>query len=453
MSNGFNGADVGQLRDLAKAMQMASRNLQAQLNTFNAGVAGAQWPGPDAVRFRADWKSSHSPALRHAVLFLHQAATDLARNSNEQESASSAVTGFASGAPGKGVRASAGTQPRPADLTGKTPAQIQQWWAGLTPAEQQGFIRDYPVEAGNTNGISFAARVEANRANAQDRLDSFPAHDPEPVLNPLLMDISASQRFSEEHAAWAERRAAQVYLQGVVEGRIQLAAYDPARNSIVEMIGTYSQDTSTVITYVPGTTTNEASFYGGGPQGISNHLVQSDRTGGSVAFVYKGSEFPDGGLIEAFAVEAKSDDFVAGSSPVLAEFQAAVEFERPGAAQTVGIGHSWGLRNLTGSENNGAHYDRVIALSGAAMPPGWSPDPGTAYSSYTYPDLLLSLELAGVVGENYPMNEPAFDRRVYDPPGGTDPGDVYSIDNHVLIATAGPENETALRDVRKEIYG
>ena len=182
MSNGFNGADVGQLRDLAKAMQMASRNLQAQLNTFNAGVAGAQWPGPDAVRFRADWKSSHSPALRHAVLFLHQAATDLARNSNEQESASSAVTGFASGAPGKGVRASAGTQPRPADLTGKTPAQIQQWWAGLTPAEQQGFIRDYPVEAGNTNGISFAARVEANRANAQDRLDSFPANDPEPVL-------------------------------------------------------------------------------------------------------------------------------------------------------------------------------------------------------------------------------------------------------------------------------
>jgi hypothetical protein len=136
MSNGFNGADVGQLRDLAKAMQMASRNLQAQLNTFNAGVAGAQWPGPDAVRFRADWKSSHSPALRHAVLFLHQAATDLARNANEQESASSAVTGFASGAPAKGVGASAGTQPRPADLTGKTPAQIQQWWAGLTPAEQ-----------------------------------------------------------------------------------------------------------------------------------------------------------------------------------------------------------------------------------------------------------------------------------------------------------------------------
>lgn len=165
---------------------------------------------------------------------------------------------------------------------------------------------------------------------AQDRLDSFPSNNPEPVLNPLLMDISSCQRFSEEHAAWAERRAAQVYLHGVVEGRIQLAAYDPARNSIVEMIGTYSQDTSTVITYVPGTTTNEASFYGGGPQGISNHLVQSDRTGGSVAFVYKGSEFPDGVLIEAFAVEAKSDDFVAGSSPVLAEFQAAVELEGPG---------------------------------------------------------------------------------------------------------------------------
>ncbi len=458
MSDGFRGADVVQLRDLAKAMQAASQKLNAQLGTFNAGVAGAPWPGPDAVRFRLDWKSSHSPALREAVLFLQKAATDLGRNASEQESASSAAgSGSAAGRPGKGSgghSASApGPTPRPADLAGKNPEQIREWWTGLTPAQQQEFIRAHPVEAGNTNGIPFDARVEANRANAQARLDALPANDPEPRFNPLLMDISAGQRFNEQHAAWEERQAARAYLQRVVEGKIQLAAYDPARNSIVEMIGAYSQDTSTVITYVPGTTTNEASFYGGGPQGIAHHLVQSDPTGGSVAFVYKGSEFPDGGLIEAFAVEAKSDDFVAASSPVLAGFQAAVELERPHDAQTVGIGHSWGLRNLTGSETNGAHYDRVIALSGAAMPPGWSPDPETAYSSYTYPDLLQSLELAGVVGDRYPMNEPAFDRHVYAPPGGTELSDAYSIDNHILIATTGPDNETALRDVRKEVYG
>lgn len=448
MSDGFHGADVAQLRHLATAMRSAGTTLQMQLSNFNSGVASTRWPGPDAEHFRQDWKSGHSRVLRDAVAFLNSAAAELSRNANEQDAASSADShGSASNQSG----VFAGT-PRPADLHGKSAAQVQNWWSGLSADQQRAFIRDYPAEAGNTNGIPFDARVEANRANAQDRIDWLTNNDPEPRFNPLLMDAGYPQRYNDEHAAWEERQLGRGYLQKVVDGKVQLAAYDPARNSIVEMIGNYDESTSTVITYVPGTTTNEASFYDGGPQQLPARLVEEDKSGGTAAFVYKGSEFPDGDPVEAFLVEAKSDEFVADSAPVLQAFQDAVDLERPAGAQSVGVGHSWGVRNLTGAEIEGAHFDKLLALSGAAMPPGWVPDPGTEYSSFTYPDILLTAEANGVVGENYPMKEPAFEKHVYEPPGGNGWTEFYSIDNHSLIATTDEENEQALRDVRKEIH-
>ena len=416
-----------------------------QLSNFNSGVASTRWPGPDAEHFRQDWKSGHSRVLRDAVAFLNSAAAELSRNANEQDAASSADSlGSASSLSGTSAGA-----PRPADLNGKSAAQIQAWWSGLTADQRQSFIRDYPAEAGNTNGIPFDARVEANRANAQDRIDWLSENDPEPVFNPMVMSLGYPQSFAKDHEAWEKRQS---YLQKVVDGKIQLAAYDPAAQSIVELIGTCDGNTTTVITYVPGTRTNEASFYDGGPQQLPARLVEEDETGGTAAFVYKGSEFPDGDPVEAFLVEAKSDEFVAGSAPVLQAFQDAVDLERPAGALSVGMGHSWGVRNLTGAEIEGAHFDKLLALSGAAMPPGWVPDPGTEYSSFTYPDILLAAELNGVVGENYPMKEPAFEKHVYEPPGGNGWAELYSIDNHSLIATADEENEQALRDVRKEIH-
>ncbi|RAX46970.1 hypothetical protein DQ354_01830 [Arthrobacter sp. AQ5-06] len=447
MSDGFYGADVAQLRHLATAMRSAGTTLQMQLSNFSSGIASTRWPGPDAEYFRQDWKSGHSRVLRDAVSFLNSAAAELSRNANEQDAASSAVRGPVFPPSSAGVYV---WKPDPLDLQGKSAAQIKNWWAGLTERERQHFIRDHPVEAGNTNGIPFDTRVEANRINAQNRIDWLNQNDPEPLFNPLLMDAGYPQRFTAQHEAWERRQS---YLQKVVDGDIKLAAYDPGKNSIVEMIGDFDSGTTTGVTYVPGTLTNEASFYGGGLQDVPRYLVESDGTGGTVAFVYKGSEFPDGNYGEAFLVEAKSDHFVADKSPALRDFQAAVDLEKPASALTAAMGHSWGFRLIAGSENDGARYDKVIALSGAAMPPGWNPNQGTEYSTFTYPDGLLTAELSGVVGENYPMKEPAFDKHVYAPPGGCEWSDGLSFENHSLIATTGPDNEKALEDVDKEIRG
>lgn len=444
---GFQGADPAQLRRLGAQMGSSGRTLLAQLGTLGAGVAQAPWPGPDAERFRHDWQSSHSRALRYAAAFLAAAGEELVRNAAEQEQASQARGAGTSGHGHPGAPAT----PQPADLEGKTPAQIRSWWDGLAAEQRTAFIAEHPVLAGNTNGIPFEDRVRANAINAQHRIDWLRSSDPEPEFNPLIMAAGYPAMYAKEHEAWAARQAGKDYLQSVADGKVKLAAYDPAHSAIVEMVGDYDADTTTVVTYVPGTLTNEQSFSGGGPQSVAKWLVDSDPANGTVAFVYKGTEFPDGAFAEAFFDEAKSDDFVAAAAPVLRDFQAAVELEKPAGAQTVAIGHSWGLRNVTGSEVAGARYDKVIALSGAAMPPGWTADPGTRYSSYTYPDILLTAERSGVVGDNYPMKEPAFEKHVYTPPGGSNWQEAYSIDNHSLIATTDPVNGRALADVRNEI--
>ncbi|WFR82677.1 hypothetical protein [Arthrobacter sp. Y-9] len=452
MSGGFYGADVQELRKLATKVQTSGKALESQARMLSSAVGSVSWPGPDGKRFRQLWDSEHSQAMNRAAGFLATAAKSLQLNADEQERSSAASGGTGGGAPGGTAGGTQGT-PSVSDLSGKSPAEIQTWWKGLSEAQQQDFIRQHPVEAGNTNGIPFDARVKANEINAQNRLDWLKNHDPEPKINPWLTIGGKPyiDQVAKDHEAWALRQSGIPYLQSVVDGKVHLAAYDPAHSSIVEMIGDYNSDTKHVITYVPGTTTNESSFYNGGVQDMAKYLVQTDSSKSTVAFVYKGTEFPDGGFVEAFLQEAKSDEFVAKTAPTLAAFQNAVDLEKPSGAETVGMGHSWGLRNVTGSELNGAHYDKVIALSGAAMPPGWSPDANTHYSSYTYPDVLQIAEHAGVVGDNYPMKDPAFDRHVYSSPGGTTGLDI--INDHSLIATTGADNQSALRDIQKKIYG
>jgi hypothetical protein len=449
LAGGLYGANVAELRQLASKMRAAGQKLEGERRAFSARIAGTSWPGPDGDRFRQDWKADHSRTLGAAVLFLKQAADELVRQANEQESASSGSGGSIARGVLAGVQASV---PGPGDVRGKSAAEVRTWWLGLTASQQQAFVQNYPAVAGNTNGIPFSARTEANRANAQHRIDWLNNQGPEPVFNPWMMMMPGyPERYAAEHKAWQERQDGVDYLRKVVAGEVQLAAYDPAANSIVELIGTFDEKTSTVITYVPGTLTNEASFYKGDTQEMARYLVDNDTTHSTVAFVYKGTEFPDGGP-EAFLVEAREQYFVDATAPALRDFQAAVDVETPAHAETVAVGHSWGVRNITGSEVAGARYDKVIALSGAAMANGWTPNPHTKYFTYTYPDLLWTAELAGAVGANYPMKEPAFEKYVYAPPGGVDWGDAVSMENHSLIATIGPENEMAMRDIRKEIY-
>ncbi|KGJ79650.1 hypothetical protein GY21_04275, partial [Cryobacterium roopkundense] len=99
--SGKYGADVEQLRDLARALDQAGQTLERHRMTVGNQIKISAWVGPVAVRFRLEWESDHSRRVLAAAHILTQNATLLRQNADEQALAS-AVDAGAGGAPGAG---------------------------------------------------------------------------------------------------------------------------------------------------------------------------------------------------------------------------------------------------------------------------------------------------------------------------------------------------------------
>lgn len=163
VAQGFVGADVQQLKDLAAQLKTAGAGFGTIEGRLSALVSGAAWRGPDAGRFSSDWHSIHRPSLRTASELLRSRALDLAKQASEQEAASAAS--------GAGI-------PRASDATAspsleseftqfssgkKTPYEVAGWWSKLSVAEQQKLIAEHPEIVGNLDGVNFTDRDTANR--------------------------------------------------------------------------------------------------------------------------------------------------------------------------------------------------------------------------------------------------------------------------------------------------
>lgn len=88
MSSGMYGADVAQLRDLARQLQSASDRLNGARQRIGSGIRIAAWVGPVAVRFRMLWDSEYSRQVQGASDALERIAREILRNADEQERAS-----------------------------------------------------------------------------------------------------------------------------------------------------------------------------------------------------------------------------------------------------------------------------------------------------------------------------------------------------------------------------
>ena len=449
MAGTFYGADVAQLRSLAARAGSGAGSLGSLQRRLGAEIAGsAYWQGHDAGAFRSEWDRVHAQSLARAVAGLQQMQRELAAHADQQESASAAASAPAtSGGALSGGAAPSSAPPStapvgappsvlltPAALSALTPHQVGRWWAGLDAAGRADFLRLYPYAAGNTDGLPVDTRIEANRVAAGTR----------------LAELEREGKGSTEEAH---------YLRKTVKGDIRLAAYDPAKGNLIQMIGHYDSSTTTVLTYVPGTFATAGDFYAGSAQKMAAYLQQSDPTGRTAAFVYKNSEFPQDGTFRQSADKA----FGEAAGRKLAAFEAGLADQNPSGARTVAVSHSWGEAAVASSEMYGAHYDRQISLSGAWMPEGWTADPGTAYDHFAYDfDALATAQGLGLVGDKYPLADPAFTKHIYDDPARnivlgpvkitTDP--MAKIENHSLIANAqDARNRAAREDVAKVIFG
>ncbi|CAM3656755.1 WXG100 family type VII secretion target [Mycobacterium frederiksbergense] len=95
---GVVGADVDQLRGLARSLTQASDRLDGMSGEVNNRLAATPWQGQDAQQFRSQWQGESQALIRSVVSALRAAAADVDRNANEQEQASAGTD--SGGAPG-----------------------------------------------------------------------------------------------------------------------------------------------------------------------------------------------------------------------------------------------------------------------------------------------------------------------------------------------------------------
>lgn len=337
------------------------------------------------------------------------------------------------------------------------PTAVAAWWRDLPEDQRTALIAGAPTLVGALDGVPALDRVAANKINAANRIKQA-EHEIEDWRD---KGAAFGQRdfYLDEVKGLNEEIA---YLRRATGSHptVQLYLYDQKADRIVEMLGTPSERTSRVVTYVPGTLAKLGDFYDGAPQQVPSWLVDGD-DGHTVAFVYKDGRFPQNPL-----TEANDQNYARGTGKVLARFEAGMQ-EDPVLtnAQSVGIGHSWGLANVTAAEVAGARFDKVASLSGAGELPEWRKSPSTDYADFSYNDIL-----------QFAQDFPSGDGLVWD---GKNPrhsgfthGDYYEaplslknfpgnefvnpllpamagLDAHNLAATSSADNNVLLLDLER----
>ncbi|KRE91074.1 hypothetical protein [Arthrobacter sp. Soil764] len=165
----FYGADVSQLRALAKAADQAASLLSSRAGSLHSQIQSAPWKGRDGERFRQEWSASHRPSLDKVVASLRENSKILLKHADEQEKASTAGSG-ASGSSTwdrltslagqarewfaeKAEAARAAAEHRRELESGldrmlsATPEEQAKWWAGLSDAD-----REYLIEGEGSDG-------------------------------------------------------------------------------------------------------------------------------------------------------------------------------------------------------------------------------------------------------------------------------------------------------------
>lgn len=82
------GADVEQLRQLARSFTQAADRLEGTVREVTGRLSSTPWTGPDAHRYRSQWQGQSIVAVRGVVTAMRQAADALQRNATEQDHAS-----------------------------------------------------------------------------------------------------------------------------------------------------------------------------------------------------------------------------------------------------------------------------------------------------------------------------------------------------------------------------
>lgn len=291
-------------------------------------------------------------------------------------------------------------------------AAVHQWWSQLPARERREVIEGHHAMIGNLDGVPIDARVRANSVSARGYL--------------LETDISA-----DEASYWSK----------VVNGSVKLVVCDPSESRFVEMIGTPSEQTQAVVTYVPGTGAQPRHFFAGEVQQVSEHM-EKYTANESVVFVYK-----DGPWVSWAGENSNTNyEFLSELGGRVADFQSRVIQLDPHLAglSEVAMGHSAGMSVISGAEMAGAHYELVVSLGGSYMLEGWMPDEQTSYRHFQYDNDVINRIDGGRLHTPHELDE-VYAQRIFHSEGQSE------MRSHSRIAEGRETNESALNSMAREI--
>jgi hypothetical protein len=157
----FYGADVSQLRALARAAGQAASLLSNRTSALHGQIESAPWKGQDGERFRQEWAASHRPGLEKVVASLRENSRLLLQHAEEQEKSSNSSGGGGTNFWGRmksladqaqdwlkkqaAAAAAAAEHRRGLEagldrMLGASPEEQAAWWAALSAADRKYLI-------------------------------------------------------------------------------------------------------------------------------------------------------------------------------------------------------------------------------------------------------------------------------------------------------------------------
>ncbi|OBG15613.1 alpha/beta hydrolase [Mycolicibacterium celeriflavum] len=262
--------------------------------------------------------------------------------------------------------------------------RIAEQIAAMTPEQRQRLVEAFPSQVGNTDGLPWEMRIEANRTNVAQAVLRERDPDRLALYQNLLAEIDDP---AGEH------------------GRIdrQLLAFDPGRASLVELHGDVAS-ASSVAVLVPGLNT---TIEGSAANARTARRFVSATHGDTAAITYLGGPFPRGDTLASALAAAADPRYALAMAPRLVAFSEDVDRTVDATGRRVPvtvIGHSYGGSIVGTAESLGLTSDRTlyVAAAGAGVgvddPGDWhNRNPDVLRFSMTPPGDLIAL-VQGIPG-------------------------------------------------------
>lgn len=228
--------------------------------------------------------------------------------------------------------------------------RIAQQIAAMPVEQRDWLLAAYPQQVGNTDGVPWQMRVAANRVNIAQAILDEPGDSPESLqrktfYRSLLGEI-------DDPAGTGQRIDRQIL------------AFDPDRESLVELNGTLSAAKSVAV-LVPGMNT---TVEGSAPDTQTARRFVSQTHGDVAVITYLGGPFPQGSNVAAALLDAADPRYALDMAPRLVAFSEDVDrtVDAMGRAVPVTyIGHSYGGSIVGTAEALGLTSDRTLFVAAA----------------------------------------------------------------------------------------